>query len=312
MREELPPDDTGVLRPDEDTAVHEAVAPESVAPERAPLAPPAAAPRPWLPGPGPPGPPRGWLAVENPWPWLLLVLVPVAALLVWLLLLRGHGANQTVPRVVGLRQSAAVARLTRAGYDVTVVRAPSRRPLDVVFAQRPGAGSRLGKQQSVTIDVANGSKPVARPKPAPLPTTATTATTAASVTVPQVAAEVQADAGGAVEAAGLVPDSYPVRSSEPPGTVVAQSPAAGTPLATGGTVRLNVSSGTNAQPSASVPDVSGQTAADARAALWNAKLTVRTVYAHAPSAAQIGHVLGETGAGSTLPAFSQVTITVGR
>ena len=304
MRDDVPPDDTAVLRPDEDTAAHQAVAPESVVPERAPLAPPA-------PQPGPPGPPRGWLAVENPWPWLLLVLVAVAALLVWLLLLRGHGGARVVPNVVGLRQGAAVARLTKAGYDVTVVRAPSRRPPNVVFGQRPGGGVQLAKGQTVTIDVANGSTPAARPKPASLPTTVAT-TTAASVTVPDATGQTLAGAAGAVEAAGLTPDSYPVRSSRPSGTVVAQAPAGGATLAPGGTVRLNVSVGQGAQPPVPVPDVTGQTAADARAALWSAKLTVRTVYAHAPSAARIGHVLDETGAGGSLPAFSQVTITVGR
>jgi len=306
MRDDGNPDDTGVLRPaDEDTAVHEAVAAHSVAPERAPVPPPVA------PQPGPPGPPRGWLAVENPWPWLLLVLVVVAGLLVWLLVLRGHDHAPTVPRVVGLRQGAAVGRLTRAGYDVTVVRAPSTRPANVVFGQRPGAGVRLGKGQRVTIDVANGARPLARPKAAPLTTTATTATTGASVTVPSVTGQALADAGGAIEAAGLVPDSYPVPSSQPAGTVVGQSPSAGATLVAGRSVRLNVAKGKGGS-SVSVPDVSGQTAADARAALWNAQLTVRTIYAHAPSSAQIGHVLGETGAGGTVAPYAQVTITVGR
>jgi serine/threonine-protein kinase len=239
------------------------------------------------------------------------VLVVVAGLLVWLLLLRGHSHARTVPRVVGLRQAAAVAKLTHAGYNVTVVRAPSKRAANVVFGQRPGAGVRLGKGQTVTLDVANGSRPVVQQKPPPLSTTATTATTSASVSVPAVTGQPLAAAGGAVEAAGLVPDSYAVGSSQPAGTVVGQSPAAGASAVAGGRVRLNVSKGTGNAPTVSVPDVTGETAADARAALWNAKLTVRTVYGHA-GGGQIGRVLDETGGGSTVAAYSQVTITVGR
>lgn len=299
---ELPPDDTGILPPAEDTAAHEAVAPE-----RAPMPPPG----PPVPAPGPP---RGWLAVENPWPWLLLVLVVVAGLLVWLLLIRGNGMKHAVPRVVGLRQRDATARLTRAGYDVAVVRAASRKqPAGIVFAQAPGAGSRLARGQTVTVDVANGARLRPRPKPVALPTTAaTTATTSASVAVPDVTGQAQAAAGGAVEAAGLVPDSFPVPSSRPSGAVLSESPAAGTTLGAGASVRLNVSAGRGNQPAVQVPDVTGRTAAEARAALWAAKLTVRTVYAHASTPAQIGHVVGQTGSGSSLPAFSQVTITVAR
>jgi beta-lactam-binding protein with PASTA domain len=58
-----------------------------------------------------------------------------------------------------------------------------------------------------------------------------------------------------------------------------------------------------------VPNVVGQKASAARAALLAAKLTARTVYKKGP-AKQIGVVLAETPTGS-LPAYAQVTLTVG-
>jgi beta-lactam-binding protein with PASTA domain len=58
---------------------------------------------------------------------------------------------------------------------------------------------------------------------------------------------------------------------------------------------------------ASIPDVAGLTAADARAKLWAAQLTVRTLY----RSGKPGVVLAQQPTG-TAPAYSQVTITVGR
>src|SRR5437870_4032445 len=94
-----------------------------------PVPPPGAGPEP------PPGPPPGWLAVENPWPWLLLVLVAVAALLVWLFAIRGSSDRATVPRVVGLSQPVAIKKLQDAGFNVTAVRKPAKSPAGRVFAQ---------------------------------------------------------------------------------------------------------------------------------------------------------------------------------
>ena len=268
-----------------------------------PVPPPDARPEP------PPGPPPGWLAAENPWPWLFLVLLAVAGLLIWLFLFRGHSDKATVPRVVGLSQSAAIRRLNDAGFNVTAVRRPAKSPAGRVFAQKPGAGSRLKKHQTVVINVSNGAAPKASTPPATTTTTQTTTTAAPTVAVPAVTGKQQPDAGGAIEAVGLVPDSFPMQSSEPPGTVVAQDPGAGTKLAAGKSVRLNVSSGGAQQPAVTIPTVTGAKAADARAKLWAAKLTVRTIY----QSGKVGIVLREQpSGGGKAPAYSQVTLYVGR
>jgi beta-lactam-binding protein with PASTA domain len=61
-----------------------------------------------------------------------------------------------------------------------------------------------------------------------------------------------------------------------------------------------------------VPNVLGQKAAAARAALLQAKLTVRTQYKKAPKR-YVGVVVGETpGGGGSAPAYTQITLTVGQ
>ena len=267
-----------------------------------PVPPPDAAPQP------PPGPPPGWLAVENPWPWLALVLVAVAALLVWLFAIRGNSDRATVPRVVGLSQPVAIKKLQDAGFNVTAVRQAGKPPAGRVFSQKPGAGSQLKKKQTVLIAVSNGVAPKTAPATTTTATTATTKATTPTVAVPDVKGKAQPEAGGAIEAAGLVPDTFPVQASDPSGTVVAQDPAAGTKIAAGKSVHLDVSTGNGTQPAVTIPTVTGATAADARAKLWAAKLTTRTVYAQGTA----GVVLSQQPSGGQAPAFTQVTLTIGR
>src|SRR5438034_726598 len=85
----------------------------------------------------------------------------------------------------------------------------------------------------------------------------------------------------------LTKDGYPVTailgpSAKPSGIVVSQKPGGG-----------------------------GRTASDARAALLAAKLTVRTQYRSAAKK-DAGNVLAQSPSGGTVPAYTQVTITVGR
>jgi beta-lactam-binding protein with PASTA domain len=288
---------------DEPTAVRTEEWPVAEGTPPPPVPPPDAAPGP------PPGPPPRWLAVENPWPWLALVLVAVAALLVWFFAIRGSSDRATVPRVVGLSQPVAIKKLQDAGFNVTALRKPAKAPAGRVFAQKPGAGTQLKKKQTVVIDVSNGVAPKLPPPKKTATSTTATVATAPQVAVPDVKGKVQTEAGPAIEALGLVPDTFPVSGGQTAGVVVAQSPAAGTKIAAGKSVRLDVSTGGGNQPASTVPDVTGQKAADARAKLWAAKLTTRTVYEQGT----IGVVLRQQpGGGGQAPAFSQVTLTVGR
>jgi serine/threonine-protein kinase len=257
----------------------------------------------------PPAPPP-----ENPWPWLAaFLLLVIAGLLVWFFVFRGSD-RATVPRVVGMHDAQARSRLNHAGFNVKEILGPSAKPTGIVLSQQPGAGSQLKKDQTVVIHVSNGRSPTTSTTTATTTgattTGATTTVAAATVAVPNVTGKQQTLAGGAVEAAGLVADTFPVNGSQPAGTVVSQSPAAGTKVKAGSSVRLNVSAGNATQPTKSIPNVVGQKASAARTALWTASFTVRTAY-RSGSKAQLGTVLAQQPTG-TAPAYTQVTLTVGR
>ena len=172
----------------------------------------------------------------------------MAGLLVWLLVLRdGNDKGPVVPAVVGLPQQRAVGELTSRGFDVKVIVAPAKRPRGIVVSQIPGAGTRLGRGQTVTLHVSNGHALAAAPRVTTTATTASTTTAAkpAQATVPSVAGEDMASAAGQVEAAGFVAETDPVAGSGAPGTVTAQNPSASAQASTGGVVRLSVATGSS-------------------------------------------------------------------
>ena len=98
---------------------------------------------------GPP-PERYW------WLWLLLLLLlVVGGLLAWYFLSRGDD-KAVVPNVIGLREQQAEIRIRDRGLEALARPGQSNRPQGVVFAERPGAGTQLGKGQTVTIFVSSG------------------------------------------------------------------------------------------------------------------------------------------------------------
>jgi serine/threonine-protein kinase len=273
-------------------------------------------PPPAAPPPPPPAPPG--FVLRDAWPWLaLLGILAVAGLLVWLFVLRDRNdKGPLVPAVVGLPQQRAVAELTGKGFNVKVVIGPANRPRGIVISQIPGGGTRLDTGQTVTLHVSNGH-PVT---PATTPTTTTTSTTTTAQTttlsstltapVPDVVGQDVASGAGQVEAAGFVAQTDPVSASVTPGSIVQEDPAAGTDAKVGSVVRLGVAVGSS-RPAVHVPNVVGQKASSARAALLAEPLTVRTEYKKGP-AKSVGVVLSQTpAAGSTAPAYTQVTIVVG-
>jgi len=267
---------------------------------------------------GPPRPPAGPppSVLADVWPWLaLLGVLALAGLLVWLFVFHNrHHTKHVVPAVVGLRQQTAVARLARAGYSVKVVVTAVRKqtPRGVVTSQKPGGGSQLPAGSTVSLDVSNGH--VLKAPPEPTTTTKTTTTTTRATTtapaptsqVPDVTGQEMAAAAGQVEAAGFVAETDPVQGAGTPGSIIQESPPGGTQGKAGETVTLGVAVPAN-RPSTTIPDVTGKTAAEARAALLQAKLTVRTTY----KSGKAGIVLGESPTGS-VPAYTQVTISVGK
>jgi beta-lactam-binding protein with PASTA domain len=207
---------------------------------------------------GPP-PDRFW------WLWLvLLLLVVVGGLLAWFLLTRGDDKT-TVPNVIGLTEQAAAARIHDRGLDVVPRVGESGRPQGIVFAQRPGPGTQVGKNQSVTIFISSGGIVVPDVTGLPLPRAV------AELKKKRLAFEVRR-----------------VASTRPKDVVVGQVPAPGVKAVGGTTVKLSVSSGVKPVV---VPSVVGQTQGAAVAALT--KLGLRPVLKNVPSAQPAGIVVGQ-------------------
>jgi serine/threonine-protein kinase len=209
--------------------------------------------------------------------------------------------RETVPDVVGETEPQAVAALTEAGFKPDVTKVFSEKKAGVVVSQEPKAGSRLDEGSAVTLAVSKGGKPV---------------------TVPDVVGTTSSEATSTLQTAGLKVNLVQVPSDEAPGTVVAQSPAAGKQAQSGGTVRLNVAQprgetttkpaattppppATTTEPStttaapepAAVPDVVGKELADAATAFAAEGLKIGVKYV--PSDEPQGRVIAQAQAAGT-------------
>lgn len=264
----------------------------------------------------PPGPPPWWR--EHWWIFLVVLLLIVGGIIAFFALRGGDDGGEDgvlVPDVVGLPEADARARLQAEGLSIEILREPSDEGPGIVFAQAPGAGSRLAEGQAVRIHVSTG----------PAATTAETETVTETVTttesepeppataaMPDVAGLAYADAAEAILDVELLPDGYPVPSDEPAGTVVAQRPDPGAEVERGANVRVNVSLGGEERPLAEVPDVTGPELEEAYAACVDAGFTCRVVRREAPSDEEVGEVIDQRpAAGTGAPRLSQVTLFLG-
>ena len=225
---------------------------------------------------GPP-PERYW------WLWLLLLLLLViGGLVAWWLITRGNDKS-TVPNVIGLRSRVAATRIHEHDLKSLPRVGQSNRPPDVVFAQKPGAGTQLGHGQTVTISISSGRR-----------------------VVPDVTQLPLATAKQRLAAAHFSSSVKRVASSRPKGIVVEQAPVAGVTAVSGTTVKLNVSSG--AKPVV-VPRVVGQTQGAAVTTLTRAGL--KPILQNVPSSKPVGIVVGQKpAAGKEVDKGSKVTVNV--
>jgi len=164
------------------------------------------------------------------------------------------GPNRpAVPNVTGKPLAAAKQAITAAGLAVgQVTQQPSSVPQGDVISTDPAAGTKQQPNTVVNLAVSSGVPP------APLPNV-----------VGEPAAQAMAD----LSSAGFSPQVNPtyVNSAVPAGSVVSQTPS-GSSAPSGATVTLTVSDG---PVQVTVPDVSGDTEAQARAALTAAGFTVK-------------------------------------
>jgi serine/threonine-protein kinase len=226
----------------------------------------------------PPPPPRIW-------PWLLALLLLVVAGGVAYFLLTRQDDKTTMPRVVGLTEAQARAKLADAELEVDVDRRPSNRPAGIVVAQTPGAGTQLDEGERVEIMVSSGLTRVA---------------------VPNVRGLKEAEAEARLRSAGLKTKVERVFAGAPKGQVVDTVPPGGERVARGTTVVLKVSKGRNL---AQVPDVVGKSESEAASILRARGFTPRIF--DVPSEEPKGIVVSQSPpAGAQAPPDSRVRINV--
>ena len=175
------------------------------------------------------------------WPWLLAGLLLVAAAFASYYVYDriadqiSGAAPVSVPFVEGKLQLLAVQEIKQAGLVPQVRKRPNENvEVGRVFDQDPAAGTRVDKDTPVAIFVSSG---------------------VAKTTVPEVVGESRDNAVAMLTAANLEVSVSEVYSEQEVGTVTAQKPGAGTRLAEGETVFINVSRGIK---QVSVPSVVGE------------------------------------------------------
>jgi serine/threonine-protein kinase len=214
----------------------------------------------------PPYAPRGGYYYEQPptpprrsiWPWLLAAALVIAALVAGLYAYQRIqdelNANKPVPVpfVEGQEEALAVNNILDKDLEPKVVREFNDATEEgKVFDQDPESGERIERGNIVTIHVSQGKR---------------------KVDVPSVTGLNVAEAVARLKDAGLEPNSVPVFSDKPEGTVIAQDPGEGKRVVEGTRVRINVSQG--ARPIA-VPNVVGQSFESAKATLEDEGFVVK-------------------------------------
>jgi beta-lactam-binding protein with PASTA domain/predicted Ser/Thr protein kinase len=199
--------------------------------------------------------------------------------------------SEALQSVEGLTATQAIARLRAAGFKPTRQDEPSSKVAEgKAIGTEPPAGTELQVGSPVTVLVSSGP---------------------AQVKVPDLSGDSRSGAEAALSAVGLAVGTITeqVSAGAAAGSVLAQSPKAGSSVETGSKVNLTVAKASN---EVAVPKVVGQSETAAAAALGGAGFTPRVVTAPVSEQGQAGVVLKQSpSAGTTARKGSTVTLTVG-
>lgn len=212
------------------------------------------------------------------WPWLLLLVFVVVALVGGFLLYRTFaGTAVAVPNVVGSSRAAATQALNEAGFKVKVQNDFSDQySLGFVDRQSPPGGNKLVKGETVTIWVVKGAQ---------------------HFLLPSLIGQTPKYVETYLRDNGLVGKRLNGASTTvPQGTVFKQSPPSGTTVARGDTVTYWVSKG---PAPVLVPDVTGMDKTTAENAIRAAGLVVGSVRAQSSDTVQEGFVISQSPAPDT-------------
>jgi serine/threonine protein kinase len=225
------------------------------------------------------------------WPWVLvgaIVLLLVAGGIFAFEFASSNGGSISVPAVAGLPQNQAKSEIVKANLVVgTITTRPSATvPSGDVISSDPSDGTNVKAHSTVNLVVSGGQ---------------------AKKTVPNVTNMQEQTAITTLTNEGLNYNVKQVQSSDPQNTVVSQSPPAGSKVAPGTIVTLNVSEG-----GTSVPNVIGQTQAAATQELQGKGFVVQPVLStNAPAGTTPGTVFSMSpGPGTNANSGATITIQV--
>lgn len=222
---------------------------------------------------------------EVGWALLVLLILAAAAAGLWWHFAHRGTAKRTVPFVIGKPVATAVNTLQSRGLKTRITTLPHAGRPGIVFRQTPTSGVRVKKGSTVALQVSKG------------PTT---------VAAPNAVGLTEATARDRIVAAGFSVTEARVFAKDPPGTVVAQNPAAGSKVSKGSTVRINVSKGPGV---AVVPVVVGLSIGEAETEL--AKAGFKGVeQLRVPSAKPAGTVVAQSPPGGQAKVGSRVALNV--
>ena len=228
---------------------------------------------------------------KSKWPIILVVLLlaiiaAVAVALVWAM----NGNDTSVPSVVGLSKSAAVAAVQKAGFKAGSQQEYSDRvAAGFVSRQAPTGGTKLRSGGTVDIWVSKGSQKA----PA----------------LPDFKGYTDKEVDAWLTQNKLVDDRHTGKSNAvADGQVFRQDPAPDTVLNRGDTVSYWVSTG---KPQATVPDLSNMTQSAATSAITSAGLKLGTVTPQTSTTVPSGEVISQDpAAGKKVDKGATVSIVV--
>jgi serine/threonine-protein kinase len=229
----------------------------------------------------------------SPWLWVAIVAAVVVIAAGAFFFLGGSQAEMVqVPDVVGMMQDEATTALTDAGFQVTPEEAsePGDAKEGEVVAQDPEGGGEAPEGSSVTISVVGAPEAIA---------------------VPDVVGLSKEAATAKLENAGLRANPRTKEDgSVKPDTVIAQSPEEGTELAPDSRVDIIVALAPAESSQVTVPDVTGDTQADAESALRDAGLEASAVENPSESVPKGSVIMQLPTAGTVVVPGAEVAIVV--
>jgi serine/threonine-protein kinase len=196
-----------------------------------------------------------------------------------------------VPAVVNDQLSVATPILRARGFVVSTVTETSNKPAQTVIGQTPGGGASVAHGSTVQLTVSSGP---------------------GNATVPPVVGEPLKQAEHDIRAANLVVGRIIQQPSGQyaSGQVTQTDPSAGQTPPDGSRVALFVSTG---PAKVQVPDVTGETQAQAKSDLHTAGFQVKVSMQTTNTGSQVGNVISQSPTGGLeLAAGSIVTIVVGQ